>query len=108
MAFKPQALGLVRARIAQSLSAEQSPLQHASYLQLLIDAILLQPSIVGDVLTPLLTPYPSPPVPPYLLRMSPFGPSSRSLFGATPAHRAISNSLCIFDFPIHVQLIYGL
>jgi hypothetical protein len=46
MVFKPQALGLVRARITQSLSAEQSPLQHASYLQLLIDAILLQPSIV--------------------------------------------------------------
>ena len=41
MAFKPQqALGLVRARITQSLSAEQSPLQHASYLQLLMDAIL--------------------------------------------------------------------
>ena len=42
MAFKPQALGLVQARVTGFLSAEQSPLQNASYLQLLIYAVLSQ------------------------------------------------------------------
>jgi hypothetical protein len=51
LAFKPQALGLVQARVTGFLSAEQSPLQNASYLQLLIYAVLSQTSIVDGVQT---------------------------------------------------------
>jgi hypothetical protein len=108
MAFKPQALGLVRARITQSLSAERLHfnMQAISSFSSMLSSCILQSSV--DVLTHFL---PRIRLHPSLLIFSgclSFGPSSRSLFGATPAHGAISNSLCIFNFPIHVQLIYGI